>query len=211
MLFGQIVQGVGALAVFGHGACLAAHNGVFCFGVPVGPLFLTAESALVVGAGQIAIVVSGQACLCGGCMRLGARYRVGQRPAVHFHFEPGSTQFNLPVPGESVQKGIHDVFARQVIFRALRIHVKIGGVIPFAPAADETCLQYVNHVCILLQDGLKLGYVTENLLFGRIERSVILGMGEVTDAILVAKAKDDFDSASAEYFEVLAYKLEVAF
>ena len=183
MLLCKYLNRVVAFAEVGKAAGLSAYDGIFGLRFPVFAVGFTIECALVVVVDQEAVVVAGEARLSGRHVGLGPGYGVGQRPAVHFHFCGRRTQFELPACRESVQKGFRDMFARQPVLRRLGVGYEVGGVVPLAPASNEAGLHDVNNVRVFLQNGLDLSYVTEDLLFIGVKRSVVLRVGKVPDVV----------------------------
>ena len=129
----------------------------------------------------------------------GAGQGIGVGIPVEVHFELRGTEFDLPVGRDRIQQGVHDGLP----VRVLAVPV-VFGVVPFAPAADETGLDDEEDVSIFLEEGFDLGDMAERLGRGGIPGLVLFG-----EAVGIAEAEDAFGAAVAHGREIFPDGLEI--
>ena len=130
-------------------------------------------------------------------MGRGPGYGVGFGEAVKFHLVIRGAEFYLPVGGNRIQQCVRE-------FLPGRQGSKVFGVVPLAPASDESCLDDHYDVGIFLDEGFDLGNVPEDLLRGGIPGFVFF-----VHSVRVAETEDALDSAFAQRREFGAYRCEI--
>ena len=193
MVVDQVFESSIAEAVLRLSASLSAHYGIAGVAFPEGAVaLLVVEGAVIVRRCSEAVVVAGKtrqgAAVVGCCCSDGV---LDGKPE-HAHLELRRAQLDLARYGKCVQKGLGEPLAGQVVGIGAGSETEVGGIVPLAPGAYESCLQNEYHIFILLQQGLELLDVTQHNAHFRIHDLtvfVIVFVGETKYAFCPAVTK----------------------
>ena len=152
VVIGKVAFGGGAGAVFRYAAGFAAHDGIAGLRFPEFAVFgLVVEGACVIRGFTETVIVSRQTGFRAPVMGRFGGQGILDRQAVHAHLELRGTELNLTGLGKCVQQGVRQILARFIVGVRLGIETEVGGVVPFAPRADETGLKHEDDVLIGLE------------------------------------------------------------
>ena len=126
--------------------------------------------------------------------------------AVHFHLEFRGAERDLAIGWHRIQKSVNHMLAWLVVSISLRVEDKIVSVIPLAPAADKSSLEYEYHVIVFLKYRLQLPDMGEDQLFGCVPWFV-----RSFAAVRIAEADDCFRPVFPERSKIGTDAVKIVF